>query len=96
MADRISDLTKAIHTGKRNAHTVAQMLVNIWAVYFGTPLKVLMENGRQITSKYFQEMYGEFRGQFLTATEYNSQANSPVEHCNAATSALLRNYIAEH
>jgi hypothetical protein len=57
ISDRFTKLTVAIPIADKTASTVAQAFVDRWMLYFGMPIVLLTDNGRNFSSKFMVLIY---------------------------------------
>jgi len=70
--------------------------VNEWVFTYGPPAELIADNGRQFTSRFFQDVCKILTIHNSFTTTYHPQTNGQVERFNRTILSALRTYIADH
>ena len=96
ITDRFSKLVRTVPLKKITAVAVAQAFVTHWVFVYGPPARLLSDNGKQFSARFFQNVLRILETKNLYTTTYNPQANGQVERFNKTIVAALRHYVGEH
>lgn len=96
ITDRFTKLVCTVPLRRVSAAAVAKAFVHHWVFVYGPPLKVLADNGKQVTARLFQESFQILGIRNLFTTTYHPQTNGQVERFNRTILSALRHYVAEH
>ena len=96
ITDRFSKLVRTVPLKRITAADIAKAFVTHWVFIYGPPVKVLSDNGKQFTSKFFQNVCRIMGIHNTFTTTYHPQANGQVERFNRTIISALRHYTEEH
>ena len=71
--------TRAYVTKDQKVLTAAKTLYEGFISIFGTPKRILMDQGKAFTSEVVEQLCSQFGISQLTTTAYHSQGNGQVE-----------------
>ena len=94
VTDRFSKLTKTEALRSITSLSVAKAFCRTWVYNFGTPKKLLTDNGSQFTSRFFRSVCRILGIEKVFTTEYHPQSNGKAERFNRTILAQLRNYVS--
>ena len=96
ITDRFSKLVRTVPLKRITAASVAKAFIQHWVFAYGSPCSVLSDNGKQFTSRFFQDVCRILRINNVFTTTYHPQTNGQVERFNRTLLSSLRHYIADH
>ena len=88
--DHFTRYTQVYHTRNKQAKTVATKLFNDYILRFGTPCKIIMEQGREFENKLFTHLSKLCNVKRLCTTLNYPQCNDQVERMNKSITAMLK------
>jgi transposase InsO family protein len=80
----------------QEASTVASILVDRVFAYFGTPLQILTDKGRNFESELFQELCKRLQIDHVTTTAYKPSTNGLVERFHRTLNSMIAKIVAEN
>ena len=95
MTDIFSRYSLAFPCHDQTAHTVVTKLVEQWFPYFGVPMRIHSDQGRQFEGKVVQELCQQFGIKKSSTTPYHPQGNGMTERFNGTLINLLRSLSPE-
>ena len=96
IADRFSKLVRTVPLKSTSGAAIAQAFVTHWVLPYGAPLKLLSDNGKQFTARFFQRVCNLLGVKNVYTTTYHPQTNGQVERFNRTLLAGIRSYSVEH
>jgi len=96
ICDRFTKLTRAIPLRDATALTVSSAFIDTPVAAYGFPYSVLIDNGPQFASVYYQGILGLLGISLNYTSPYHPQTNGQVERYNGTLARQLRCYVAEH
>ena len=96
ITDRYPKMVRTVPLKNVTAATVATAFCEQWVLHYGSPVRLLSDNGGQFTSKFFQDICAILGTQKLFKTAYHPQTNGQVERFNHTILAGLRRFCSEH
>ena len=96
ITDRFSKLVRTVPMKRITAGDVAKAFVTYWIFVYGPPVKVLSDNGKQFTAKFFMDVCRILGVKNVFTTTYHPQTNGQAERFNRTILTALRHYTAEH
>ena len=96
VTDRFTKLVEAIPLKGVFAAEVAKAFVEHWVFNFGPPSELISDNGRQFSSRFFQEVCGILTIHNVFITTYHPQTNAQAERVNRTIEAAIRSYTNDH
>lgn len=88
--DRFTRWPAAIPMDNITAETVAKNLISGWIQYFGIPLKITTDLGRQFESSLFKELNRLLGIRHLRTTSYHPQANGLIERWHRTLKSSIK------
>ena len=95
ISDRYSKLVRTVPLKNIAAAHIAQAFVHHWVFVYGPPLKLLSDNGKQFTARFFQNICRILGIQNVFTTTYHPQANGQVGRFNRTLTSELLKYVGE-
>ena len=95
MVDLFTKWTEAVALPNQEAETIAQAFLNEFIVKFGTPLKILTDQGRNFQSKLLCELCELLQINKSRTSPAHPQANGTVERFNRTLKCMLTMYSQE-
>lgn len=92
VTDRCMNLFKAIPLNGISATEVTKSFVDHSVFNFGPPSELVSDNGRQFTSRFFQDDCHILKIHYSFTTTYHSQNNAHAERLNRTSLAAIRSY----
>ena len=96
ISDRFSKLTQVVPLRNTEAYDCALAFVEHWVYKYGSPLRVVSDNGPQFVARFFQAVCRILGVQTTSSTSYHPQTNGQVERYNRSLLAMLRHFVGEH
>ena len=96
ITDRFTKLVRTVPLKGISAFAVAQAFVTHWVFNYEPPVDLIADNGRQFTSKFFQDVCHTLNVHNAFTTTYHPQTNGQVERFNRTILSALRAYIQDH
>lgn len=96
ISDRYSKLVRTVPLKKISAADIALAFVHHWVFVYGPPVKLLSDNGKQFTARFFQNVCRILGTRNLFITTYHPQTNGQVERFNCTLLSALRKYLGDH
>ncbi|BFZ00191.1 hypothetical protein BsWGS_03230 [Bradybaena similaris] len=90
ITDIFSKFTVAIPTKDQKASTVAKCLLERWIYYFGAPLKLHSDQGKNFESQLIQELCKMYGIHKTRTSPFNPAANGVTERMNRTIQNMLR------
>ena len=90
ITDHFTRYTQVYPTRNKEAKTAATKLFNDYILRFGTPGKILHDQGRQFENKLFTHLSKLYNIKRLRTTPYHSQCNGQVERMNRSITEMLK------
>lgn len=82
-----------MHTFKATSTYVAKLFFDHWLIPFGILTYLLMDNGKQCSSKFIATILSHSVLKHLRTTAYHLQTNCQAERCNMPIIARLQHYV---
>jgi transposase InsO family protein len=89
ISDRFSKLSVAVPLPDQTATTVAQVLIDLWLVYYRAPLVILTDNGSNFASKFFGDITNMLGVKHVYTSAYRPSTNGQVERFNSTLADTL-------
>jgi transposase InsO family protein len=80
----------------KTAETIARALLNRIFLVYGTPNKLLSDNGGEFKNKLLTELCNQLQVQRVFTTPYNPQCDGMVERFNRTLTRLLACYVGKN
>lgn len=96
MTDRYSKLTRTVPLNRITAENVAQAFISHWVFTYRAPVKILSDNGGQVTSRFFFAKYQIHSIESVLTTAYRPQTNAQVERFNRTLASTLQHYLTDN
>lgn len=93
ITDAFSKWLTVIPLINQSATEVVQAFENYFLTKYGTPRFIVSDNGKQFTSKMFEDLSKIYCFKHRKTTTYRPQANGAVERTNRIVADMLANYI---
>ena len=94
--DYFSKWCDAFPMRNQEASTVAALLVDKVFSYFGTPLQILTDQGRNFESELFQEMSRMLRIDHIRTTAYKPSTNGMVERFHRTLNSMIAKVVSNN
>lgn len=91
--DDLSKYSLAIPLQNQTTEVVAEKFVKHFICIFGTPLKILTDQGSNFMSSMFQDMCKLLRIKKLNTSAYHPQTNGALERSHKTLTEYLRNFV---
>ena len=88
--DQFMRYAQAHATTNKSAKTAAEKLFNDFVLKFGTPNRILHDQGKEFENKLFDELEKHFEIKRCRTTSYHSMCNGIVERLNSTVIQMLR------
>lgn len=89
MIDEFSRFSNAVIIRSKVASVIVQKFLQYWVSIFGSPKKVLSDNGREFDNEKFRDMCGNFNISVVTTPAYSPWCNGICERHNYILSDIL-------
>ena len=96
ITDRFSKLCQAIPMKTTDAMDCALAFVNHWIYKYGSPARLISDNGPQFVARFFQSVCRILGVRNVFTTAYHPETNGQTERYNRSLLAMLRHYVSEH
>ena len=96
LVDYFSKWADAFPLRNQEATTVAKVLIDRVFAYFGTPLQILTDRGRNFESELFAELCRRFDIDHVTTTAYKPSTNGLVERFHRTLNSVLAKVVNEN
>ena len=96
MVDYFSKWAHAFPLRNQEATTIAKILIDKVFAYFGTPLQILTDRGRNFQSEVFNEMCKRFDIDHVSTTAYKPSTNGLVERFHQTLNSILGKVVTEN
>ena len=96
VTDHLTRWSEAYPLADQEAKTVAEVFVTQFVARYGTPLMIHTDQGRNFTSKLFQEMCQLLGVKKTQMTAFRPQSNGVVERLNKTIGTMIASYIQEN
>jgi len=93
--DYFTKFADAFPLRNQEAATVAKVLIDHVFAYFGTPLQILTDRGRNFESDLFAELCCRFEIDHVTTTAYKPSTNGLVERFHCTVNSILAKVVNE-
>ena len=87
--DQFMRYAQAHATTNKSAKTAAEKLFNDFVLKFGTPNRILHDQGKEFENKLFDELEKHFEIKRCRTTSYHSMCNGMVERLNSTVIQML-------
>ena len=88
--DQFTRYAQAYATTNKSAKTAAEKLFNYFVLKFGTPNRILHDQGKELENKLFDELEKYFGVKGCRTTPYYPMGNGMVERLNSTVIQMLR------
>ena len=88
--DQFTRYAQAYATTNKSAKTAAEKLFNYFMLKFGTPNRILHDQGKELENKLFDELEKYFGVKGCRTTPYHPMGNGMVERLNSTVIQTLR------
>ena len=89
-SDHFTRYTQIYATKNKSARTIASNLYNDFILHFGSPDKILHDQGREFENELFHNPSKTFETSRLCTTPHHPMANGSVERTNSTLIQMLR------
>jgi len=96
VTDHLTRWSEAYPIPDQEAKTVAEVFVTQFVARYGTPLMVHTDQGRNFTSRLFQEMCQLLGVKKTQTTAFRPQSNGIVERLNKTIGTMIASYIEDN
>jgi len=95
ITDRFAKLTKCVALRRITAMSVASAIIDAWVSAYGSPDRILSDQGPQFMSDFFISVMEMLGIETVRTTAYHPQTNGQVERYNRTMDTQLRHYVAD-
>ena len=88
--DQFTRYTQAYATTNKSAKTAIEKLFNDFVLKFGTPYRILLDQGKEFENKLFDELKKYLGIKRCRTTPYHLMCNGMVERLNSIVIQMLR------
>ena len=96
ITDRFSKLTAVVLLRTKNAYSMAIAFCEAWIFKYGPPDSVLIDNGKQFASRFFQSVCQLLGLSNVYTSAYHPQANGQAERYNWTLQNMLMCFVKEN
>ena len=96
ITDRFSKLCQVVPLRSTEAFACAVAFVEHWVYKFGSPARLISDNGPQFVSRFFKAVCRLIGVKTVPTTAYHPETNGQTERYNRSLLAMLRHYVGEH
>jgi transposase InsO family protein len=96
LVDYFSKWCDAFPMRNQEASTVASILVDRVFTYFGTPLQILTDSGRNFESILFNEMCKRLQMDHVNTTSYKPSTNGLVERFHRTLNSMITKVVSDN
>ena len=89
IVDHFTRYTRAYVTRYQKASTAAKTVYEGFISIFGTPKRILMDQGKAFTSEVMEQLSSQFGISQLTTTAYHPQGNGQVEQAHQTLGRMI-------
>ncbi|KAF0146990.1 MAG: hypothetical protein FD187_3129, partial [bacterium] len=93
IVDAFTKYAEAIAIPDQTAETLADAFEQCWLMRYGTPMRLLTDQGRAFQSERFLELCSAYRIEKVRTTSYHPQGNGGCERFNRTLKEALRRVI---
>ena len=91
-----SKFAVAVPVRNHTAPVVARALLDHWISLYGTPMKILSDQGREFESQLFQELCSRLEVQKVRTSPYQPSTNGCIERFHRTLNSMLAKVVSEN
>ncbi len=91
--DAFTKYVELITIPNKEVLTVVTGILNWWICWFGLPLEIVLDQGKEFTNQMVQKLFVALNIRRTTTSSYHPQYNSQAEVCNKTIAKYLAAFV---
>ena len=93
IVDSFSRLTRCVALRTKSAKEVCNAFYKHWINYYGCPIALISDNGREFVNNIMSYMLESFKIRMINTSTYHPESNAKVEKCNRTILGVIRRLV---
>lgn len=93
MKDAFTKYVELVALEDKEAETTGEAIFHQWICRYGTPLEIILVNGKEFRNSFATEPYKSLNIEYTTTAAYHPQCNGQAEVCDKSIAKYFNSFL---